>query len=202
MRARDGAIRASRAIRRLAGPLLRSYAMPKVWLPECTSAAEVFSIAILLAELKLHDKTQLFATASCEAVLNAVKEGSFSLGYLAQYEENYRCGGGSENFSAYWVRRGERGRFSDTLRHNITWAQCSVATDFSFNEFQLIVCRKPMWNFGMALKRRALGLFNDSLAHYGVLMLDAEFDVEHVMPLSRHYKTLASGSGFYRRAGF
>jgi chemotaxis protein methyltransferase CheR len=194
-------------LREVAGPLLRSYAAPKVWIPECTSYAEVFSVAIMLAELDVHAKTQIFATASSEALLRAAKEGVFPLDALTQWEANYRDSGGANDFAAYWKKceedcgteREGQGRFIDSLRENITWAHYSLASDNSFNEFQLIVCRKPMRDFGPVLKRRALSLFNDSLVHFGVLALDEDLDVE-AMPQAILYKRISRQSGLYRRA--
>ena len=185
------------ALRALAGPLLGSYATPRVWLAECASVEEVFSMAVLLEEEGIYDRTQLYVTSSNETALREMKEGSFSRERLREYEKNYRLSGGRRTLADYCFDAGGQAIFQPRLQDNITWAQYCLATDTSFNEFQLIVCRKGH-DFGPALRRRAVSLFNDSLARFGVLNMDAASELESV-PFSVNYKPISQEQGLYRR---
>ena len=129
------------ALRETVVPWLRSCPSPRVWVAECVSAEDVAALAILLAEEALHDRTQIFATAENEALLREASAYSFALDRLPKYENASRKSGGKARLADYC--RTEYGRviFSPQLCSNITWAQYSLATDASFNEFQLIVCR-------------------------------------------------------------
>lgn len=184
-------------IREVAGSLLRSYPSPRIWIAECSSPSDVFAMAILLKELGVHEKTHIYATASSEALLQQAQEGSFPLKEASAYEANYRASGGEENFSSYWLPAKKQGRFSETLWERITWAQHSLVTDSSFNEFQLIVCRHPMRDFAPVLKQRVLSLFNDSLVHFGILAMDPELRLEPV-PLASHFREFPDHAGLYR----
>jgi chemotaxis protein methyltransferase CheR len=186
------------ALRNVAVPLLRSCPSPRIWIAECLSSEEVCSLAILLAEEQLYDRTQIFATAANEAVLQEAKLGAFELDRLPQYAENYRRSGGRTQLADYVGRSGEQGMFSEAIRGNVTWAQYNLATDASFNEFQLIVCRHALSDFGASLQRRTLQLFHDSMPLFGILSVGEKTAIA-APPFVVCYKTLSEQHGLYRR---
>lgn len=188
-------------LRKAVGPLLSSYATPKVWLAECASAEEVFSLAILLEEEGLSDKTLLYATASNEALLNEVREGVFPACKLPQYADNYRRSGGKGELTDYCIATDEGAVFLPQLHRNIIWSQFSLATDTSFNEFQLIVCRTPLTDFGAPLRRRALSLFSESLSPFGILNVAGALELESA-PFSINYQSIAAAPGLYRHTAW
>ncbi|UUZ51870.1 chemotaxis protein [Massilia sp. B-10] len=102
-------------------------------------------------------------------------------------------------------RQGKRAVLQPQLRSRITWAQYNLVTDASFNEFQLILCRKALADFGPVLRQHTLQLFHDSLSLFGVLGLDREMDdgdllrgsYQHVFPASPG--TNASPETFHNR---
>ncbi len=186
------------ALRTVVVPLLRSCPSPRIWIAECLSAEEVCSLAILLAEEQLYDRTQIFATTANETVLQEAKQGAFELDRLPQYAENYRRSGGRTQLVDYVGRSGGRGMFSEQIRDNITWAQYNLATDASFNEFQLIVCRHALSDFGVPLQRRTLQLFYDSMPLFGILSVGEKTAIAEP-PFVICYKTLFEQYGLYRR---
>lgn len=159
-------------LRDVLGPWLRSCAVPKIWIAEASCAEDVFTFAILLAELGVYDRTLIFATGPHEELLHEAREGTFSLECYKRYEENYLQAGGQRKLSDYVTRTRKEAVFSAQLRNNVIWSQYSLATDTTFNEFQLIVCRRALSEFAQTLRRRTLKLFNDSLSPFGVLCLD------------------------------
>jgi len=186
------------ALREAMVPWLRSCPSPRIWLAECVSAEEVGALAIMLAEEDLHSKTEIFATAENEALLQQASECSFALDRWAEYEEHYRKCGGKARLADYCQKEKDRAIFSSQLRSNITWAQYSLATNASFNEFQLIVCRRALPDFGTALRRRTLQLFYDSMPLFGLLSVDYTEELR-TAPFGSRYKSIAEGQGLYRR---
>ena len=61
--------------------------------------------------------------------------------------------------------------FDPALLRDVVFAQHNLATDRSFNEFHLVVCRNVLIYFGRELQDRVLELFDESLARRGVLAL-------------------------------
>lgn len=186
-----------RALRSVIGTSLGSYPAPKVWLAECLSVEDVFAFAVLLAEEGLYDRTLIFATCSNDALLQEIKQATFPIDRLAAYEENYRRSGGTSSLRDYVVERDGGMMFSDELRSRIIWAQYNLGTDSSFNEFQLISCRKSFADFSSMSQRRILSLFHDSLSHFGVLNVPVANDMEN-FPLLLKYRA-SDCQGIFRR---
>lgn len=185
-------------IRELIEPVLRSYVHPKVWIPECTSPEEVFSLAILLEEAGVLERTIIHATCSNLDLLSQVKAGRFDLAHLEEYEANYTLAGGTSIFSKYWKKQRNHGVFNSELARNITWSQYNLATDNSFNEFHLIACRNRIGEYGGELRQRVLSLFADSLARFGLLFTDPVLELDQ-LPSSQNFHALSRRHGIYRR---
>jgi chemotaxis protein methyltransferase CheR len=189
---------AFRNVRELAEPLLRSYARPKVWIPECATAEEVFTVAILLEEADVYDRAVIHATCSNPALLDEIRQGRFALERVDAYERAYLASGGKESFSRYWSRKQGHAEFHPRLQRNITFSEYNLSTDTSFNEFHLIVCRKRLPEFGHALRRRVLDVFSDSLVRFGILFADP-LDEFEMHPPAGNYKAISREQGIYRR---
>jgi chemotaxis protein methyltransferase CheR len=187
----------ARQLRAVLAPALRASALPRVWLAECAGAEEAWSLAILLADEQLHARTEIFATVANEDMLAEVSEASISMGRMEEYQQNYLKSGGTANLADFFEVRGKRAVLLPALRKRITWAQYSLVTDASFNEFHLIVCRRALGDFGPALRRRTLQLFHDSLALFGVLGLDRPLDDSDL--LRANYVPVIAHQPWYKR---
>ena len=176
---------------------LRASAVPKIWLAECGGAEEVWSLAIMLAEEQLHPRTEIYATAANEHVLAAARNASIPLDRMAQCEENYRASGGTGNLGDFFEIEDGQAVLVASLRSRINWSQYNLVTDASFNEFQLILCRRALPDFGPVLRRRVLRLFHESLARFGVLGIDREFDEGDAF--GANYQAVFSHQGWYKR---
>lgn len=185
-------------LRGLIGAWLRSRPAPKIWIAECVSAEDAFSLAILLWEEELYDRTQIFATCANEDLLQEASQGTISTFRLDEYERNYRASGGRRSLRDHLREENGQTAFVPQLGANITWAQYNLATDASFNEFELIMCRNTLADFGSALKRRTLQLFHDSLARFGILSADG-IDHPETDPSIAGYTTIQREAGLYRR---
>lgn len=187
----------ARQLRAVLTACLRGCAVPRVWLAECAGAEEAWSLAILLADEGLLARTEIFATVANEDILAEIGDASIPTERMAEYRENYLKSGGKANLADYFDVKGKRAVLAPHLRSRITWAQYNLVTDASFNEFQLILCRKALADFGPLLRQRTLRLFHDSLALFGVLGLDRELDDDD--PARASYQPVFAHQPWYKR---
>jgi chemotaxis protein methyltransferase CheR len=160
-----------RALRVQIVPLLRTYPFIRIWNAGCSTGEETYSLAIVLREAGLYDRTRIYATDINELVLQRARQGLFPLEKMQDYTENYLAGGGMRAFSEYYTAAYEGAQFDRSLADNVVFAQHNLVSDRSFNEFQLIVCRNVMIYFDKTLQDTVHRLFHDSLARLGVLAL-------------------------------
>ncbi len=152
-------------------PQLHTYPFTRIWVAGCSTGEEVYSLAILLTEHGLYDRTRIYATDINQLVLEQAREGVYPLDRMREYTENYIRAGGKRAFSEYYVAAYDGALFDAGLRENVVWAQHNLAQDRGFNEFQVILCRNVLIYFDKALQNRVHRLFYESLARFGTLCL-------------------------------
>jgi chemotaxis protein methyltransferase CheR len=126
------------------------------------------------------------------------RRGVYPLEVMHKYAEAYRRAGGERDFSRYYVADDELALMTAGLRRNIVFSQHSLASDGSFNEFNVIFCRNVMIYFGGDLKDRVQQLLYDSLCRFGFLCLGKKESLEH-SPLESRFEALAGDLRIYRR---
>ncbi len=179
-------------------PSLRTYPFTRIWCAGCSTGEEVYSLAILLREEGLYDRTRIYATDINEQVLAAARAGVFPIDKMKQYTQNYIRGGGTREFSEYYVAAYDGARFSRSLTENIVFAQHNLVSDRAFNEFNVIVCRNVMIYFDKALQNRVHRLFHESLDTFGVLALGHKESVAFT-PFADSYDVLDAAERIYRK---
>jgi chemotaxis protein methyltransferase CheR len=186
------------AVREKIVPALHTYPFTRIWCAGCSTGEEVYSLAILLHEEGLYEKTRIYATDINEHVLQTAREGVFPLERMKQYTQNYIKGGGTGDFSEYYVAAYDSVRFARSLTENIVFAQHNLAMDRGFNEFNVIVCRNVMIYFDKALQNHVHNLFYDSLDMFGILALGHKESIGFTR-LADRYEEIDAGERIYRK---
>jgi chemotaxis protein methyltransferase CheR len=187
-----------RVLRTQVAPVLHTYPFTRIWCAGCSTGEEVFSLAILLHEEGLNERARIYATDINEYSLEAARSGVFPLGRMQAYTENYIRGGGTRDFSAYYVTAYDAARFDPTLVENVVFAQHNLATDRSFNEFHVILCRNVLIYFDTPLQHRVTELFDASLCPLGVLGLGRRESLAFT-PVANRFAPLDAEERIYRK---
>jgi chemotaxis protein methyltransferase CheR len=186
------------AIRRHLVPVLRTYPSLKVWVAGCSTGEEAYSMAILLGEEGLLQRTILYATDINHASLDKARQGIFALDAMQGYTRNYQRAGGLRSFSDYYTAAYGGALLDKSLRDVITFADHSLATDAVFSETQFISCRNVLIYFNRRLQDRALGLFTESLSHRGFLGLGSKETLDFSAYADR-FEAVSRPDRLYRR---
>jgi chemotaxis protein methyltransferase CheR len=150
---------------------LKTYARLKVWHAGCSTGEEVYSLAILLHEENLLDRTQIYATDFNKSVLETAKQGIYSKKDITLYAKNYKEAGGKGKLSDYYTSKYGSVLFDKSLSKNIVFADHNLVTDSVFAEVNLIFCRNVLIYFDRFLQNKVLKLFTESLTKRGILCL-------------------------------
>ena len=155
-------------------PVLKTYPFIKIWHAGCSTGEEAYSMAIILQEEGLYDRTTLYATDFNQQALNHAKDGIFSNKMMKEYTTNYQLSGGRESFSSYYTSDYENVIMNQSLKKNIVWAHHNLVTDSVFAEVHLILCRNVLIYFERKLQNKVQSLFHDSLINGGILCLGSK----------------------------
>jgi chemotaxis protein methyltransferase CheR len=179
-------------------PLLRTYPTVQIWIAGCSTGEEVYSLAILLQEEGLYPKCRIYATDISQAVLRRAREGIFPLAAMREYTANYHQAGGVHEFSDYYTAHYDSVIFAASLKQNLVFSEHNLATDGSFNEFQVILCRNVMIYFNKDLQARVHNLLYDSLSIFGVFGLGNKESLKFT-PRAEYYEHLNGKDKLYRK---
>ena len=186
------------ALREHALPVLATYPSLKVWVAGCSTGEEVWSVAILLAEAGLLERTLIYATDINGSALQMAEAGIYPLERMALFSRNYLAAGGRASLSDYFTEAYRGAVFDRRLKKQIVFADHSLATDSVFSEVHLVSCRNVLIYFNRLLQDRAVGLFKDALVRRGFLGLGSKESLQFGTHAG-DFESCASAERLYRR---
>jgi chemotaxis protein methyltransferase CheR len=185
------------SLRTVLGSYLSSFPSPRIWMVECADAYEAGMLSIMLEEEQLGAHAQIFATSSNETMVREARKGMLRESISSRPDESRLHVGINESLNRHFLQEDGRMVFGATVQNRITWSQFNLATDSTFNEFQLIVCRSALSDYGAFLKRRVLNLFHESLSTFGILNVDGTSEIE-TAPFSTQFRKLSLAGAWYK----
>ncbi|TJZ72029.1 CheR family methyltransferase [Chitiniphilus eburneus] len=186
------------AIRDKVVPILSTYPSLKIWIAGCSTGEEVYSLAILLHEEGLLERTLIYATDINPHSLQRAEDGIFPIEHLKLFTANYLAAGGKRAFSDYYTAAYGSAIFDRALRRQVTFADHSLATDSVFSETQFVSCRNVLIYFNRELQDRAFALFRESLCHRGFLGLGSKETVQF-SAVSDQFESFARHERIFRK---
>lgn len=189
-----------KVIREQVLPMIASYPIIKIWHAGCSSGEEVFSMAILLHEAGLLNRSKIHATDINPHNIEKAKKAILPLEVMKEYVANYIRAGGRSDFASYYTARYDNAIIRKDLREKIIFSQHNLVTDQVFNEFQLIFCRNVMIYFNKQLQNKVIHLFHNSLSTFGYLALGIKesllfSDIKH------KFEVVSAQEKIYKRIG-
>jgi chemotaxis protein methyltransferase CheR len=187
-----------RLLREEAVPVLRTYPSLKFWVAGCSNGEEAWSLAILLAEEGLLERSLIYATDIHAGALARAEAGVYPLARMAEFSRNYQAAGGRASLGDWYLSGYDNAVLDRSLRRHVVFADHSLATDSVFSEVHLVSCRNVLIYFNRALQDRAIGLFREALVHRGFLGLGAKESLQFGAH-AEAFEECRGGQRLYRR---
>lgn len=178
-------------------PYLRTYSSLKIWHAGCARGEEVYSLAILLKEHQLLERTRIYATDINPSALDAARKGIYPARRLKEFARNYQAAGGRGHLSDYFELRYGHAKFSSELASRVLFSKHDLVADEVFGEMQLILCRNVLIYFNAPLQQRVIKLFRSSLCSGGFLCLGHSEVLANLDPKGQ-FKPFARTEKIYR----
>jgi len=176
-----------RTLRTAILPVLATYPFIRIWHAGCATGEEVYSMAILLREAGVLHKSLLYATDINPQVIEKARKGIFPVSQMQKYSENYIQSGGVRDFSSYYTANYHLAKFDSSLTARMIFSTHNLVSDFSFNEFQLILCRNTLIYFERELQAKVFRLFDYSLENFGYIALGSKESIRF-SPIADRYR--------------
>lgn len=187
-----------RALRERVVPFLKTYASLKIWVAGCSLGEEAYSLAIVLYEEGLLERTLIYATDINPESLRTAEAGVYEIDRFTRFSESYRLAGGRASLGDYYSAAYGGAVLDRRLKKAIVFSDHSLATDSVFAEMQLVSCRNVLIYFEKGLQERALGLLGDSLCRKGFLGLGLK-ETLRFSPHAAAFTELAPDARIYQK---
>lgn len=154
-----------------------------IWHIGCSTGQEVYSTLILLNEMNLLSKTEVFATDLNDDVLKVAEKGLYRFREIDEFIENYdqvmRHSNGEEYpeipYQKYFVinRRKNLIKIKPPLLNKPTFIKHDIVKDGNVfdRKFDLIFCRNVLIYFNHQLQNKLFQFFYDNLEDNGSLII-------------------------------
>lgn len=167
--------------------LLERNPKPKLWSAACSTGEEPYTLAMILAELGVLDKSILLATDLDNGVLAKAQEGIYLERSLREVPDKCR--------KSYFTPSEGAFRVSDKLKKAIAFRQQNLLYDKFDSGFDLIVCRNVMIYFTEEAKSSLYHKFAAALKPGGLLFVGSTEQI--FSPAQYGFET--ADTFFYRR---
>lgn len=181
-------------------PALKTDPYFRIWLAGCASGEEAYMLAVVLQDEGVYDRCRIYATDVSEEHLLIAKKGEFNASAIAEYGSIMAESGGLRRLSEYYTIVDDQAVFRSELRKNIVFARHNLATDSSFNDFSLILCRSSLIQLHKPLRDRIFTLLQESLTFYGLLAVGNKESLR-LSPYQKHYQEFDPEHRIYRKVG-
>jgi chemotaxis protein methyltransferase CheR len=189
-----------KAVNNLVVPYLSTYQHSKIWVAGCSTGEEVYSMAILMREAGLSNKSFIYGTDINTEVLKDARKGIYSLRNIKSYAENYQFTGLKGSISDHFTILYDAASIHNELKQNTLFSVHNLVSDGVFNEFQLISCRNVFIYFETELQESILELFYKSLCPLGFLCLGSKETIR-CDSFKKKFKVINSKENIYQKVG-
>lgn len=189
-----------KAIRKKVIPVLKTFPFIKVWSAGCSTGEEAYSMAIILKEEGLYDRSHIYATDFNEEALEKAKKGIYPVEKIKEMTANYQQAGGKESFSDYYHSKYSSAIMNKDLKKNIVFANYNLVSDAVFGEMHLILCRNVLIYFDRSLQNHVLNLLSNSLIHRGYLCIGTKESIKF-SGIDKKFKQAVKDEKIYKMKG-
>jgi chemotaxis protein methyltransferase CheR len=153
-----------------------------IWHAGCSTGEEVYTMSIVLSEIDLLAKTQIWATDLSGQAIATAEKGSYDDLTFEKYIENYKIYSPTKNLSQYFFHSQENWKIYQTFQQHIKFEQHNLTKDAITETFDVIFCRNVMIYFDEVLKIKLIEQF------YHALNDDGYFVIGYYDALPNDYK--------------
>ncbi len=179
-------------------PLLQTYSFVRLWVPGSGTGGDAYSLAALLAQAGLLDRTIIYATCVSDVTAAVAKNGYYEHRSESEFYALARQAGLEVTLSEYFEIAPRYAMPKAILRENVMFARHNPVEDGSINEFHAIVARGLLPLFNGAVQYRLHRLFFDSLMHLGFLGLGQNESLSNTVH-ERAFRQVVADEPIFRR---
>lgn len=149
--------------RRILPELLNKVASLRIWSAGCSNGAEPYSVAMIVRELGVADRVQIFGTDIDQIILDKARDGIYEYNDLKNLP--------ADLLAKYFTIQNNRYYLNDTVKSMVEFLTHNLLNDPFLSSFDLIICRNVVIYFTEEAKIVLYQKFFDALKPGGYLLV-------------------------------
>lgn len=160
----------------------------RIWIPGCSSGEEALSVAILLLEAGLYEKTSVYVTGINELSLDEARYKTYKEKQLEISEINYKRYRNEDNtsISKYLIRKDNGFIFKDEVYERIRYEVFNGSETHEIRGLHVVLCRNYFIYCAPEYQNNLLGQFTRSLIPGGFLAVGNKEDISFCDDFARY----------------
>lgn len=150
----------------------------KIWLPDCVSGDELYTLCILLIEHGWLDKVKIIASSIIDEQIEVIKSGFLQFKKIDLSNENYKRHNGLRNFTDYYKLENNIAYRDTSLIDRVEFVKHNITIDLPLKDVKLIIFRNHMIYYNPSLQAKILKKLHQSLSFNGHLIIGAKENIE------------------------
>lgn len=179
-------------------PYLSSFPRLSIWVAGCADGLEAYSLAILLAEENLLERTHIFATDINSKALKQGASGVLAKTLKPDDAVRYNQSLGQASLSDYFVTAYGKQKLKQELLSKISFEHHDLTQQAPFLSAQLILCRNVLIYFNNTLKHHVVQTLWDSLDDNGHLVIGTKEELA-LLDLDHNYSVIDNPTKIYKK---
>jgi chemotaxis protein methyltransferase CheR len=143
----------------------------KIWLPNCVSGGELFSICIVLHELQLLEKVKITATCFSDKSIEYIKSGKYPVKKFEISQENYKRIQAAGEYTNYCQVTENIAQRDTSLLKNVQFVKDDVNYTLAPMNAKLILYRNSLIYYNPNFISKVLDRINKALSASGYLIV-------------------------------
>lgn len=128
----------------------------KIWLPNCVSGDELFSLSILLHEMDMLEKVQIIVSSLSDKSIEVIKSGNMPANKIEISNDNYTRSNGKAALSDYYTMVNGQPIRNISLIKDVTFIKQDTFLEVVPQGIKLVIFRNKMIYFNQTLQSKIL----------------------------------------------
>ncbi|MCK5170514.1 MAG: hypothetical protein KAQ75_11600, partial [Bacteroidales bacterium] len=143
----------------------------KIWFPEVSSGEELYSVAIILRKLNLHNNVKLIASSISELDLEKTKKGIFDPKKTEVNDSNFKRIFSENELSDFYTIENDKALWDTSLVEKTKFIKQNIIFDDYPKGIKLVLFRNQMIYYNQILQERFIKIIYNSLVPGGHLII-------------------------------
>ena len=170
----------------------------KIWLPNCVSGGELYSITIVLHEIELLDKVDILSTTISDKSIEHIKRGRYDLKKIEVSNENYKRFQGNNEFTEFYTLDRYYAFRDPGLIKDIEFKKQNINFDDSPQNVKLILFRNSLIYYNPSLQEKILQHMYNCLSAGGHLILGIRERINN-LNIIKDFEIINEAEGVYKK---